>query len=84
MIYQHQKANGNFLVNPKLGDLKVADFSPDVNVDDWYLASMTIKGKIANWDVLYAGGWFSRTVLQPDRLFLLRGRLRQRPATPPT
>jgi iron complex outermembrane recepter protein len=63
VIYQHQKANGNFLVNPALGDLKVADFSPDVNVDDWYLASMTIRGKIANWDVLYAGGWFSRSVL---------------------
>ena len=63
VIYQHQKADGNFLVNPKLGDLKVADFSPDLNVDDWYLASGTIKGKIANWDVLYAGGWFSRTVL---------------------
>ena len=63
VIYQHQKADGNFLVNPKLGDLKVADFSPDLNVDDWYLASMTIKGKIGNWDVLYAGGWFERSVL---------------------
>ena len=63
VIYQHQVANGNFLENPALGDLKVADFSPDINVDDWYLASMTIKGKIANWDVLYAGGWFSRSVL---------------------
>ncbi|HVM98903.1 MAG TPA: TonB-dependent receptor [Caulobacteraceae bacterium] len=63
VIYQHQQANGNFLANPALGDLKVADFSPDINVDEWYLASMTIKGKIANWDVLYAGGWFSRSVL---------------------
>jgi outer membrane receptor protein involved in Fe transport len=62
VIYQHQRADGNFLVNPALGDLKVADFSPDLNVDDWYLASMTIQGKIANWDVLYAGGWFGRTV----------------------
>ncbi|HLY78952.1 MAG TPA: TonB-dependent receptor plug domain-containing protein, partial [Caulobacteraceae bacterium] len=63
VIYQHQKADGNFLENPALGDLKVADFSPDLNVDDWYLASATIKGKIANWDVLYAGGWFARSVL---------------------
>jgi iron complex outermembrane recepter protein len=63
VIYQHQVANGNFLENPALGDLKVADFSPDINVDEWYLASMTIKGKIADWDVLYAGGWFSRSVL---------------------
>ena len=63
VIYQHQRANGNFLINPALGDLKVADFSPDLNVDEWYLASMTVKGKIANWDVIYAGGWFDRTVL---------------------
>lgn len=63
VIYQHQRANGNFLMNPALGDLKVADFSPDLNVDEWYLASMTIQGKIADWDVLYAGGWFGRTVL---------------------
>ena len=63
VIYQHQRANGNFLANPKLGDLRVADFSPDLNVDEWYLATMTIKGKIANWDVLYAGGWFERSVL---------------------
>ncbi len=62
IIYQHQKAEGNFLENPALGDLKVADFSPDLNVDDWYQASLTIKGKIANWDVLYAGGYFGRTV----------------------
>jgi iron complex outermembrane recepter protein len=62
VIYQHQRAEGNFLYNPALGYLKVADFSPDLNVDDWYLASMTIQGKIANWDVLYAGGWFGRTV----------------------
>ena len=62
VIYQHQKADGNFLANPKLGDLNVADFSPDLNVDDWYQASMTIKGKIADWDVLYSGGWFGRSV----------------------
>lgn len=63
VIYQHQQANGDFLENPALGDLNIADFSPDINVDDWYLASATIQGKIANWDVLYAGGWFGRTVL---------------------
>ncbi|HXQ13516.1 MAG TPA: TonB-dependent receptor [Caulobacteraceae bacterium] len=62
VIAQHQKSDGNFLQNPKLGDLNIADFGPDLNIDDWYLASMTIKGKIANWDVLYAGGWFGRTV----------------------
>lgn len=62
VIYQHQKVEGDFLENPHLGDLNVADFAPDLNVDDWYLATLTIRGKIANWDVLYAGGYFNRTV----------------------
>jgi outer membrane receptor protein involved in Fe transport len=62
VIYQHQVANGNWLVNPRLGDLVVSDFSRDLNVDRWYQASLTIQGKIANWDVVYAGGDFARTV----------------------
>jgi iron complex outermembrane receptor protein len=62
VIYQHQKAEGNFLENPALGDLNAADFAPDLNVDEWYQAFLTIKGKIANWDVLYSGGYFGRTV----------------------
>ncbi len=62
VIYQHQTADGDFLENQRLGDLKVSDFGPDRNVDDWYQASLTIKGKIANWDVLYSGGLFGRTI----------------------
>ena len=62
VIYQYQKADGNFLSNPALGVQRVADFSPDLNVDQWYQASMTIQGKIADWDVTYAGGFFGRTV----------------------
>jgi len=62
VIYQHQRARGNFLMNPRLGDLQVADFEPDLNVDSWYQAFLTIQGKIGDWDVLYAGGHFGRTV----------------------
>ena len=28
----------------------------------WYLASMTVKGKISDWDVTYAGSYFHRTI----------------------
>lgn len=62
VIYQHQRANGNFLYNPKLGDLQVAPFAPELNVDTWYQSYLTIQGKIGDWDVLYAGGYFGRTV----------------------
>ena len=61
VIYQHQKANGTFLYDPRAGDLQVHDFTPDHNSDKFYLASMTVQGKISNWDVTYAGSQFGRT-----------------------
>jgi outer membrane receptor protein involved in Fe transport len=62
VIYQNQEAKGNFLYNPLLGDLKVADFSPEYNNDSWYQAAMTVQGKLANWDLIYAGGYMGRQV----------------------
>jgi outer membrane receptor protein involved in Fe transport len=62
VIYQHQVANGTFLYDPNVGDLKVHDFTPDRNTDHWYLASLTVQGKISNWDVTYSGSLFQRTV----------------------
>jgi iron complex outermembrane receptor protein len=62
VIYQHQDSHGGFLYNPALGFLKNAAFAPERNLDTWYQAYLTIQGKIGNWDVLYAGGYFGRTV----------------------
>lgn len=62
VIYQHQQANGSFLFDPKVGDLQVHDFTPDINVDQWTQAALTIHGKLGNWDVTYAGGYFDRHV----------------------
>ncbi|MEO7814923.1 MAG: TonB-dependent receptor [Sphingomicrobium sp.] len=61
IIYQHQKADGTFLYDPRAGDLEVHDFTPDHNSDQFYLASMTVQGKISDWDVTYAGSQFGRT-----------------------
>src|SRR5262249_55438707 len=58
VIYQHQKANGTFLYDPNAGDLAVHDFTPDRNLDKWYLASLTVQGKLSNWDVTYSGSYF--------------------------
>jgi len=62
IIYQHQVANGAFLYDPAEGDLKVNDFTPDMNTDHWYQASLTIQGKVGNWDVIYAGGYMNRHI----------------------
>ncbi len=62
IMYQHQKANGTYLYDPRAGDLEVHDFTPDHNIDHWYLASLTVQGKLSNWDVTYSGSYFQRTI----------------------
>ena len=67
MVAQHQHSKGSFLWDPKLGFLQVHDFAPDREVDKWYQAALTIEGKIANWDVIYSGGYLQRSLdLQAD------------------
>ena len=71
IIYQHQRAHGTFLygplvgndpLSPAVGDLKVQDYTPELNADEWVQAALTIHGKLGNWDVTYAGGYFTRHV----------------------
>jgi iron complex outermembrane recepter protein len=62
IVYQHQKADGTFLYDPRVGDLQVHDFSPTRNLDRWYQAALTIEGKIGNWDLVYSGGYFERKI----------------------
>ena len=70
VIYQNQKTHGTFLygplpgkgdaIVPAVGDLQVQDYTPDHGSDEWTQASLTIHGKLSNWDVTYAGGYFTR------------------------
>lgn len=62
VIYQHQVANGSFLYDPAEGDLKINQYAPEKNADRWYQASLTLQGKLGNWDVTYAGGYFERAI----------------------
>lgn len=60
---QHQKAKGTFGFDPvRAGDLKVHEFAPDLNIDKWYLATLTIQGKVGNFDLTYAGGYLKRSI----------------------
>lgn len=60
-MYQKMKANGVFFFDPKLGDLKIDRFRDDVRKDRFWQAALTIQGKIANFDVTYAGAYMDRT-----------------------
>jgi outer membrane receptor protein involved in Fe transport len=67
VLYQHQKSNGSFVYDPKIGDLHVTDFEPDGTLDQWYQTALTIEGKLSNFDVVYSAGYFGRhTTVQSD------------------
>lgn len=62
VLFQSQRAAGNFSFDPAKGDLNVADFKRGLNEDKWYQSALTVEGKISNFDVIYSGGWFERSV----------------------
>jgi outer membrane receptor protein involved in Fe transport len=62
VIYQHQVSHGGFLFDPNKGDLNVTDYLPSFYKDRWWQAALTIQGKLGDWDVTYAGGYFERKV----------------------
>lgn len=57
---QEQRTSGTFLYDPRAGDLKVHDFLDSSSLDRWYQASLTVAGKVANWDLIYSGGYMQR------------------------
>jgi len=59
-MYQNMKANGIFFYDPNLGNFKIDRFRDDVRKDKFWQAAMTIQGKIANFDVTYAGAYMDR------------------------
>ena len=59
-MYQKMKANGVFFYDPNLGDYKIDRFRKDVRKDRFWQAALTVQGKIANFDVTYAGAYMDR------------------------
>lgn len=62
LMHQQQKSKGAFAYDPSLGDLKVARYRPERADDRWTQAALTVEGKIANLDVVYAGSYLKRDV----------------------
>src|SRR4029079_6550669 len=59
-MYQKMKANGIFFFDPNLGEYKIDRFRKDVRKDRFWQAALTVQGKIANFDVTYAGAYMDR------------------------
>jgi iron complex outermembrane receptor protein len=60
LMAQDQRTVGVFAFDPHVGDLQVMHFLPEDNHDNWYQASLTINGRIADLDVTYAGAFMRR------------------------
>lgn len=59
---QIQKSKGRFGFDENLGALQVQTFSPESSRDRFVQAALTIQGKLANWDLTYAGAYLDRKI----------------------
>ena len=64
LIAQQTRTDGEFLTDPRVGDLQVHDFAPNDRRDTWYLGSLAVQGKISDWDVTYTGAYYDRVIEQ--------------------
>jgi iron complex outermembrane recepter protein len=64
LIAQQTRTDGEFLYDPRVGDLELHDFTPNDRHDTWYLASLAVQGKISDWDVTYSGAYHDRVIEQ--------------------
>ncbi|HNR21938.1 MAG TPA: TonB-dependent receptor [Steroidobacteraceae bacterium] len=62
LMAQEQNTKGSFLVDKNGADLSYSAFKPVGAKDNWYQAALTIEGKLANLDFVYAGSYLDRKV----------------------
>ncbi|HSY07151.1 MAG TPA: TonB-dependent receptor [Steroidobacteraceae bacterium] len=51
---------GPFAYNPAAGDLDTWQFFSDETRDSWMQSTLTIEGKISDFDIVYSGGYLAR------------------------
>jgi iron complex outermembrane receptor protein len=61
-MLQQQKTNGSFGFDPSVGEFQLSHALPDTARDRWRQAALTIEGKVANLDLVYAGSLLKRSV----------------------
>ena len=59
---QRQKAYGSFAEESGLGKLETMQFRPEKTDDKWWQAALTVEGRLANFDVTYAGAYMKRQI----------------------
>src|SRR5665213_1626575 len=51
---------GYFGYDPAVGPLEVAHFGPEYTSDSWVQSALTVEGKFAGFDLVYAGAYIKR------------------------
>ena len=59
-MYQKATADGSFFMDEDQRDLETVRFRPEIAKDKWWQAALTIQGKLANFDITYAGAFMDR------------------------
>jgi iron complex outermembrane recepter protein len=62
LMAQKQEANGSWAYDTTVGKLKIAHAYPETSDDRWTQAALTVEGKVANLDLIYAGSYLKRDV----------------------
>lgn len=58
---QKLTTEGFFGYDLGVGPLQVTHFGPEYSDDSWVQSALTVEGKIANFDLVYAGAYMKRT-----------------------
>ncbi|MDQ3246479.1 MAG: TonB-dependent receptor [Pseudomonadota bacterium] len=62
IMAQKQVSNGSFAEESGLDDYETMQFNPERFVDKWAQASLTVEGKLGNFDMTYAGAYMRRQI----------------------
>ena len=71
---QSTAANGFFGYDPAVGPLQLVHSGPENDQDSFTQTALTVEGKVSNFDITYAGAWFTRnqhSIADYSGLFLL-------------
>ncbi|MBP8098527.1 MAG: TonB-dependent receptor, partial [Arenimonas sp.] len=60
VMTQKQTTNGNFSMDPVIGDLKIQKWFPEKYDDKFTQSALTVQGKIGNFDLTYAFSHLTR------------------------
>ena len=58
--------NGDFSYNQAIGPLETAKFLPEYTHDSWVQSALTVEGKIADFDLVYAGAYLTRNTHEAE------------------